>query len=69
MICLQAYASVQLNADLGYSDRVYGFAAGVFFASYAIFQVSTTPLLSCTLVCNLAPLTTRTALQAAPHEL
>lgn len=34
-----AYASVQLNQDLGYSDAVYGAAAGVFFVSYAIFQV------------------------------
>jgi MFS family permease len=34
-----AYASVQLNQDLGYSDSVYGAAAGVFFVSYAIFQV------------------------------
>ncbi len=35
---VQAYASVQMNQDLGYSDSVYGFAAGVFFVSYAIFQ-------------------------------
>ena len=39
MYCLQAYASVQLNQDLGYSDSVYGAAAGVFFVSYAVFQV------------------------------
>lgn len=37
--CMQAYASVQLNQDLGYSDSVYGAAAGVFFVSYAVFQV------------------------------
>lgn len=40
---VQAYASVQLNQDLGYSDSVYGFAAGVFFVSYAIFQVGPHP--------------------------
>jgi len=34
-----AYASVQLNRDLGFSDSVYGFAASMFFVSYAIFQV------------------------------
>jgi hypothetical protein len=40
---MQAYASVQLNQDLGYSDSVYGAAAGVFFVSYAIFQVRRQP--------------------------
>ena len=43
--CMQAYASVQLNQDLGYSDSVYGAAAGVFFVSYAVFQVSDSGLL------------------------
>lgn len=36
-----AYASVQVNRDLGFSDSVYGFAASMFFVSYAIFQVHT----------------------------
>ena len=35
---LQAYASVQLNADLGFSDSVYGTGAAIFFAGYMIFQ-------------------------------
>jgi hypothetical protein len=36
---LQAYASVQLNADLGYSDSVYGLGSGIFFLGYMLFQV------------------------------
>jgi MFS family permease len=34
-----AYASTQLNEDLGFSDSVYGFGSGVFFAGYMIFQI------------------------------
>ena len=36
---LQAYASVQLNADLGLSDYVYGVGSGIFFLGYMVFQV------------------------------
>lgn len=36
---LQAYASVQLNADLGLSDYVYGLGSGIFFLGYMAFQV------------------------------
>lgn len=36
---MQAYASVQLNATLGYNDAEYGLGSGIFFAGYMIFQV------------------------------
>ena len=38
---MQAYASVQLNADLGLSDYVYGLGSGIFFLGYMVFQVQT----------------------------
>ncbi|CAK0757688.1 hypothetical protein CVIRNUC_002561 [Coccomyxa viridis] len=34
-----AYASVQLNADLGLSDYVYGLGSGIFFLGYMVFQI------------------------------
>ncbi len=37
---LQAYASVQLNIDLNFSDTVYGLGSGIFFLGYMVFQVS-----------------------------
>jgi ACS family tartrate transporter-like MFS transporter len=33
------FASLQMNADLGFSETVYGFGAGVFFIGYALFEV------------------------------
>ncbi|HKF47295.1 MAG TPA: MFS transporter [Terracidiphilus sp.] len=33
------FAALTMNRDLGISDRVYGFAAGVFFLTYCLFQV------------------------------
>ena len=41
MVIMQAYASVQLNADLGLSDYVYGLGSGIFFLGYMLFQVCT----------------------------
>ena len=35
-IRLQAYASTQLNADLGFSDSVYGLGSGIFFVGYMV---------------------------------
>ena len=32
-------AALTMNRDLGFSPSVYGFGAGLFFASYALFQV------------------------------
>lgn len=33
------FAALQMNADLGLSDAVYGFGAGIFFFGYALFEV------------------------------
>jgi ACS family tartrate transporter-like MFS transporter len=33
------FAALTMNRDLGFSPSIYGFAAGIFFVSYAIFQV------------------------------
>ena len=34
-----AFAALELNADLGFSDYVYGAGSGVFYIGYSIFQV------------------------------
>jgi len=34
-----SFAALTMNRDLGISDSVYGFAAGVFFLSYCLFEV------------------------------
>lgn len=34
-----AYAAVQLNQDLGFGEEVFGWAASVFFVSYAVCQI------------------------------
>lgn len=34
-----SFAALTMNRDLGISETVYGFAAGVFFLSYCLFQV------------------------------
>lgn len=33
------FAKVQMSTDLGFSDTVYGFGAGLFFVAYALFGV------------------------------
>ena len=33
------FAALQMNADLGFSDAVYGFGAGIFFIGYFLFEV------------------------------
>jgi ACS family tartrate transporter-like MFS transporter len=33
------FAALTMNKDLGFSPSIYGFAAGIFFLSYAMFQV------------------------------
>lgn len=33
------FAKLQMNADLGFSDAVYGFGASIFFVGYFIFEV------------------------------
>ncbi|HET7084636.1 MAG TPA: MFS transporter [Rhizomicrobium sp.] len=39
------FAALTMNHDLGFSASVYGFAAGIFFLSYALFQIPGTVLL------------------------
>ena len=34
-----SFAALTMNRDLGISESVYGFAAGVFFLSYCLFEV------------------------------
>jgi ACS family tartrate transporter-like MFS transporter len=34
-----SFAATQMNADLGFSASVYGFGSGLFFLSYALFEV------------------------------
>ena len=39
------FAALTMNHDLGFSRTVYGFAASIFFLSYALFQIPATVLL------------------------
>ena len=39
------FAALTMNKDLGFSASVYGFAAGIFFLSYAVFQIPGTVIL------------------------
>jgi ACS family tartrate transporter-like MFS transporter len=39
------FAALTMNQNLGFSPSVYGFAAGIFFISYAMFQIPATVLL------------------------
>lgn len=41
-----SYASVQMNANLGFSAAVYGFGAGVFFAGYSLFEIPSNMMLA-----------------------
>jgi len=41
-----SFAALTMNRDLGISEEVYGFAAGVFFLSYCLFQVPANLLLA-----------------------
>jgi len=34
-----SFAKLTMNGDLGFSDAVYGFGAGIFFAGYFVFEV------------------------------
>lgn len=40
-----AFAALQMNADLGFGPRVYGFGAGLFFVGYCLFEVPSNLLL------------------------
>jgi ACS family tartrate transporter-like MFS transporter len=39
------FAKLQMNADLGFSETVYGLGAGIFFVGYALFEVPSNLLL------------------------
>ena len=39
------FAALTMNQNLGFSPSVYGFAAGIFFVSYAMFQIPANVLL------------------------
>jgi sugar phosphate permease len=41
-----SYAALQMNQDLGFTPSVYGFAAGVFFFGYVIFEVPSNLILA-----------------------
>jgi len=41
-----SFAKLQMNADLGFSETVYGIGAGIFFVSYALFEVPSNLLLA-----------------------
>lgn len=40
------FAALQMNRDLGFSPAVYGFGAGIFFLSYAVFEVPSNLILA-----------------------
>lgn len=39
-----SFAALQMNHELGFSPRVYGFGVGMFFFSYLLFQIPVTQL-------------------------
>src|SRR5215831_12870243 len=34
-----SFANLRMSADLGFSDRVYGFGVGVFYLAYVLFEI------------------------------
>jgi ACS family tartrate transporter-like MFS transporter len=42
-----AYAAIGMSRDLGFSDRVFGLGAGIFFVSYVTLQVPGALLVEC----------------------
>ncbi|HET8691339.1 MAG TPA: MFS transporter [Steroidobacteraceae bacterium] len=40
------FAALQMNEDLGLSDAMYGFGAGIFFVGYAMFEVPSNLILA-----------------------
>ncbi|WP_322101916.1 MFS transporter [Paraburkholderia sp. J41] len=41
------FAKLQMQDDLGFSDAVYGFGAGIFFIGYFLFEVPSNLLMKC----------------------
>ena len=53
------FAALTMNKDLGFSPSIYGFAAGIFFVSYAMFQVPASVIINrigvrCSVFCIMA---------------
>ncbi|MEY2855052.1 MAG: hypothetical protein RL030_2184, partial [Pseudomonadota bacterium] len=40
------FAALQMNEDLGFSPRVFGFGAGIFFIGYALFEIPSNLILA-----------------------
>src|SRR5207247_6898111 len=34
-----SFANLRMRADLGFSDRVYGFGVGMFYVTYILFEI------------------------------
>jgi MFS transporter, ACS family, tartrate transporter len=34
-----SFANLRMSADLGFSDRVYGFGVGMFYITYVLFEI------------------------------
>ena len=34
-----SFANLRMSADLGFSDRVYGFGVGIFYVTYVLFEI------------------------------
>ena len=34
-----SFANLRMSADLGFSDRIFGFGAGIFFVGYVLFEI------------------------------
>ncbi|MEO8313777.1 MAG: MFS transporter [Pseudomonadota bacterium] len=41
-----SFAALQMNADLGFSSKVYGLGGGIFFLGYALFEVPSNLILA-----------------------
>ena len=34
-----SFANLRMSADLGFSDRIFGLGAGIFFVGYVLFEI------------------------------
>src|ERR1700730_978612 len=41
-----SFAAIEMNKDLGFTPEVYGFAAGIFFIGYFLFEVPSNLILA-----------------------
>src|SRR5260370_15672196 len=35
-----SFANLRMSADLGFSDRIFGLGAGIFFVGYILFEIT-----------------------------